>query len=182
MKLKKFGCAVAAVVMSISAVSVSAAINVPTPKDNADAYRLAETFYRDGYYYEARAELQMINTNEFYYDANKQAAWMDKVNYKINRLAIKNIIAEAKKLNSELKFADGLAALEKANSYDITEDEYYLLIWWQNALTKNLNSPKYNKVNSGAVITSGVKAPLFTLLYFGEFKFFVKAFCHQIRR
>ena len=80
MKLKKVTSVAIVAAMLLSAVSV-AAVNVPQPKDNAEAYQLAEAFYHDGYYYEAQAELAKVDPNGYFYDANKQAAWMDKVNY-----------------------------------------------------------------------------------------------------
>ena len=159
MKLKKVTSVAIVAAMLLSAVSV-AAVNVPQPKDNAEAYQLAEAFYHDGYYYEAQAELAKVDPNGYFYDANKQAAWMDKVNYKINRLAIQAILADVKKLNSELKFAEGLVRLQDADKYDITSLEYYSLVWWENALTKNLNNPKYAaKVAANtAVVKSGISA------------------------
>lgn len=148
MKLKKIASIAIAAAMSLSAISAGA-VNVPTPADNAEAYALAEEFYHDGYYYEARAELLKVDENEWYYDANKQAAWLDQVNYKINRLVIQEILSDVKKLNSEHKFYEGLVRLQDANACDITANEYYSLAWWEAALAKNLIDPKYAPASTG---------------------------------
>ena len=144
MNIKKTFVTIAAAVLAFTSISASAAVKVPQPKDNNEAYALAKTFYNDGFYYEAKQELEMVDPNGYYYDAEKTAAWMTAVDAKIEELvynqtraAVKAIIATAKKLNSEWKFAEALNVLYTANQYKITAYEYEQLRWWEEALTKN---------------------------------------------
>ncbi len=161
MKLKKITSIALLAAMSFSAIGASArVVSVPQPKDNAEAYALAEAFYHDGYYYEAHDELLYVNPSGTDYDYLKQAAWLEKVNYKIDRMTIQQILADVKKLNSDLDFQGGLNRLADANNCTITALEYYSLSWWENALKKNLADPKYaaKAVDSNAVVTSGISA------------------------
>jgi len=165
MNMKKKIISIVAALLAISSVSVSAGVNIPQPKDNAEAYKYAKQLYTEGYYYEAKQELEKVNPNGHFYDKEKTEAWMDAVDakiadlqYKETRAAVKKILANVKKLNSQWRFAEALAELDKANTLSITVDEFDQLKWWENTLYKNLNSPKYAPVRSNLTAINAVKA------------------------
>lgn len=159
MKMKKLACLAAAAVMTFSALSASA-FDVPKPNNTLEAYSYTKEFYADGYYYEALAELMMVDVNDYYYEAEKQEEWVAKVNAKIaeleaarldaeakakynaDRAAMKALFAKVTKLNSELKFDEALAVLDTAKDYTVAEYKY--MLWWKQALESNKANPKYS--------------------------------------
>ncbi len=170
MNIKKTFIKIASLVLAFSSLTASAAVYIPQPKDNNEAYAYALAFYKDGYYYEAKQELEKVNPQAPGYEPEKTAAWMkdidakiEKYHYDLTRIQVKEILANVKKYNSELKFGLALQELYKANDLAITVSEYESLLWWETAVLKNLNSPKYAPVNSNLTAINMVKANGYTL-------------------
>lgn len=165
MNMKKKVISIVAAMLAVSSVSVSAGVSIPQPKDNAEAYKFAKQLYTEGYYYEARQELEKVNPNGHFYDKEKTEAWLEAVDakiadlqYKETRAAVKAILANVKKLNSKWLFAEARAELEKANSLAITVDEFDQLTWWDNKISANMGNPKYAPVRSNITAINAVKA------------------------
>ena len=162
MKLnKKIVCLSAAAIMAVSAVSASAA-TLPIPKDNNEAFKLAESFYYDGLYYEAKAELGWVNNNWIGYDAAKAAAWASKIDYAISRMEIQTLLKQVQQYNDAGRYADALATLAVLNSRtDLTQEDYYVISWWEGVINAKLN--KVVEITTEQAAINAVKATGFKL-------------------
>lgn len=165
MNIKKTFIKIASLVLAFSSLTASAAVYIPQPKDNNEAYAYALAFYKDGYYYEAKQELEKVNPDAPGYEPEKTKAWMEDIDakieqyhYDLTRIKIKEILANVKKYNSELKFGLALQEIYKANDYVITVSEYESLLWWENAVKANMSSLKYAPVNSNMSAIALIKA------------------------
>ena len=156
----------AAAIMAVSAVGVSAA-NIPVPQNNNDAFWLAENFYYDGLYYEAKAELAKVTNNNPGYDQAKADAWTAKIDSAISTMEKKALLAEVQSYNDQGLYYEAWAALEKLDARDdITLDDYYSIRWWEGVLVKKLaalGATDVTVVNSGQAAINRVKATGFDL-------------------
>ena len=151
----------AAAIMAVSAVSASAA-TLPTPKDNNDAFRLAESFYYDGLYYEAKEELAMVDDNAPGYDEAKAIAWAEKIDSTIAIMEKKNLLKLVQKYNDAGLIYEAAEVLDELNSRDdITLDDYYSISWWEGVIADKiakLENAELIVVRSGESAIQRVKA------------------------
>lgn len=167
MKLNKKVIALsAAAVMALSAVGASAA-SLPIPKDNNEAFKLAESFYYDGLYYEAMGELGFVNPNAPYYDGNKQAAWAEKIANQISRMEIATLLDQVRDFYMSGLYYEAADKLDVLNARtDTTQSDYYSIRWWEETVAKKiaeLESKPVVVVRSGAAAINRVKAEGYTL-------------------
>ena len=167
MKLnKKVVCLSAAAIMAVSAVSASAA-TLPTPKDNNDAFRLAESFYYDGLYYEAKQELGWVNNNAPGYDAAKANAWAEKIDTAISRMEIATLLKQVQKYNDEGLYYEAAGTLAVLNARtDITESDYYSIRWWEGVIADKIAKLENTApvvIRSGEAAINRVKSTGFKL-------------------
>lgn len=152
-----------AAVMAVSAVSASAA-SLPIPKDNNDAFRLAESFYYDGLYYEARAELDWVYNNNPGYDLAKAEAWAAKIDGAISRMEINALLKKVQQLNDAGLFyqaADVLAELN--NRTDTTQSDYYSIRWWEGVIAEKIAKINTVVIRTEKAAINRVKATGFDL-------------------
>ena len=156
----------AAAIMAVSAVGVSAA-NVPVPQDNNEAFWLAENFYYDGLYYEAKAELAKVTNNAPGYDQAKAEAWAAKIDSAISAAEKKALFAKVQSFNDQGLYYDAKAALDELDARgDITLDDYYSIRWWEGVLVQKLaalGAKDVSVVNSAQAAINRVKATGFEL-------------------
>ncbi len=138
MKLNKITCLAAAAIMSISAVSASAA-TLPYTANNNEAFTLCESLYYDGLYYEAREALGKVDPNGAYYDANKVEAWKGKINYAIARWEIKSLLKNVQKLHDAGLYYEAQAVINTLNARgDLTQDDFYSILWWEDVVADKI--------------------------------------------
>lgn len=156
----------AAAIMALSAVGASAA-SLPIPKDNNEAFRLAESFYYDGLYYEAQGELDFVNPASPYYDGNKKDAWAEKIAYKISRMEIATLLSKVEKLYGAGLYYEAAAVIDELNARtDTTQSDYYSIRWWEETVAKKiaeLENKAVVVVRTGSAAINRVKAEGYTL-------------------
>lgn len=156
----------AAAIMAVSAVGASAA-TLPAPKNNNDAFWLAENFYYDGLYYEAKAELSKVINNNPGYDQAKADAWTAKIDGAISKMEKKALLDKVQSYNDKGLYYEAMAALNELDSRsDITLDDYYSIRWWEGVLVKKLaalGDANVSVVNSAQAAINRVKATGFAL-------------------
>lgn len=151
---KRILCFAAAAIMALSAVSASAA-TLPIPKNNADAFKLAESFYYDGLYYEAKDMLGYVKDVPEY-EKPKAIEWTKRVDWAISRMEIKELLKEVKKY-SNLGFyglADDVINVLNARK-DLIQEDYYTIRWWEEVIAAKLG--KVTFVDSGSDAIRAVK-------------------------
>ncbi len=135
---KKMVCLSAAAILAVSAVTASAA-TLPIPTDNNDAFRLAESFYYDGLYYEAKAELSQVVNNAPGYDEAKAAAWNAKVDSAISAMEKAALLEKVRSYNDKGLYYEAKAVIDQLNSRtDITQNDYYSIRWWEDVIVKKI--------------------------------------------
>lgn len=166
MKLnKKIICLAAAATMLTSAVASAATL--PIPADNNEAFANAESFYYDGLYYEALGELNYVDANGAFYDANKYAAWVNKINYAISRMEIENLLESVRTLYSAGMYYEALQGIDALNARtDITMTDYYSIRYWEDVVINKIwemLSVKVDAVRTGEAAVNRVKDAGYTL-------------------
>ena len=167
MKLnKKIVCLSAAVVMAASAVSASAA-SLPIPKDNNEAFTLAESFYYDGLYYEAKEELGYVSNNAPGYDAAKAQAWAEKIDGSISRMEINALLKQVQQKHDAGLYYEAADVLDVLNARtDTTQNDYYSIRWWEGVVADKIAKLENTEpvvVRSGEAAINRVKATGFAL-------------------
>ncbi len=158
----KFISLAAAAVLSLSAVSASAAA-LPVPADNNEAFAMAESFYYDGLYYEALGELNMVDPSKPYYDANKVAAWSAKINYEITRMEIAEHLDAAKWYYEAGNYTAAYNEVLAAQSLNFNQSEYYSIRYWEETIINKVAELAYDALidtECEAVIAVSAQFPL----------------------
>lgn len=156
----------AAAIMALSAVGASAA-SLPIPKDNNEAFTLAESFYYDGLYYEAQGELGFVDPTAPYYDGNKRDAWAEKIAYKISRMEIATLLGQVESLYQCGLYYEAAEKIDVLNARtDTTQSDYYSIRWWEETVAKKIAELEHKAcvvVRTGAAAINRVKAEGYTL-------------------
>lgn len=135
---KKIVALAAAAIMAISAVSASAA-TVPVPANANQAFTIAESFYYDGLYYEAKQELEYVQPNLPGYNEAKKNAWMDQVNLQIDRLEIAQHLDKVREYVDQNRLLDALIELAQADAhFGKNESDFYSISYWQGVINEKL--------------------------------------------
>ncbi len=157
---KKIVAFAAAAVLALSAVGASAA-TVPVPADNAQAFELAESFYYDGLYYEAKQELEYVK--DVNYDGAKKTAWDNKISFAIDRMEIDTLLNKVETEYQKGEYSEALTALYAADShFGKNQNDYYAIKYWEDTISAKLATAP-TSIDSGSKAILAVKQKGYTL-------------------